>query len=323
MSNELVSIIITAFNEERYIERAITSALNQSYDNIEVIVIDDGSNDKTLVLAEQFMPKVTIFHNESPTGLMEARNLGVRNAKGEYIMFLDGDDEYHTKKVEVQLNAMLKLPEKSMLFTGRTVYSEMGIPMIHMLADLSGCIKSFGYNDVLQKKVTSLGATFMVKREEYLELGCMDPEVGKERDFIARYSFSGGQLFRLYMPLYIQHRKPGSMSTQTEKTYQREIKMLTAWKFSETRDKNRSINTDEYMAYEESVEKNYRKQFAANMDDSRVDEAFKVSFVKRLFMYLVQAVKVGIKNIAGIITYIFFKIREKSTICATIDIESK
>ena len=48
MKNELVSIIITAFNEEKYIERAITSALNQSYDRIEVIVIDDGSNDKTL-----------------------------------------------------------------------------------------------------------------------------------------------------------------------------------------------------------------------------------------------------------------------------------
>ena len=48
MKNELVSIIITAFNEEKYIERAISSALNQSYDRIEVIVIDDGSNDKTL-----------------------------------------------------------------------------------------------------------------------------------------------------------------------------------------------------------------------------------------------------------------------------------
>lgn len=312
---KLVSIIITAYNEEKYIERAIVSALNQSYGNIEVIVIDDGSNDKTLEISKKYISQLEIFHNDHPQGLMEARNLGVRNAKGEYITFLDGDDTYHQHKVDIQINTIHTLPEKSLLFTGRVVYSEKGIPMIHMLGDLSGRISSFNYNDVLKMAVTSLGATFMMTKQDYIELGCMDSEVGKERDFIARYSFSGGKLFRLALPLYIQHRKPGSMSTQTYKTYQREMKMLAAWKPSETQDPNRKISMDEYIAYDKSVKKIYKKKFAAeNINLPELSEEYRSHYLKRVVMYSIRICKNGIKNSIGIFVYILFKIREKNII---------
>ncbi len=315
MKKKLVSIIITAYNEEKYIERAIISALNQSYENIEVIVIDDGSNDKTLEISKKYLSQLEIFHNDHPQGLMEARNLGVRNAKGEYITFLDGDDTYHQNKIDIQINTIHTLPEKSMLFTGRIVYSEKGIPMIHKLGDLSGRISTFDYNDVLKKVVTSLGATFMMARKDYIELGCMDSEVGKERDFIARYSFSGGRLFRLALPLYIQHRKPGSMSTQTYKTYQREMKMLAAWIPSETQDPNRKISMSEYIAYEKSIKEGYKKTFAKKINSPELlDEEYHSHYLNRVIMYFIQIFKVGIKNVIGLFGYALFKIREKHII---------
>jgi len=311
MSKKLVSIIITAYNEENYIERAIISALNQSYENVELIVIDDGSNDKTLEISEKYLSQLEIFHNDSPQGLMEARNIGVRNAKGEYIAFLDGDDSYHKNKIEIQLNTIQTLPEKSMLFTGRVVRSENGVPMIPMAGDLSGRILSFDYNDALKRIVSSLGPTFMMTKKDYIELGYMDSVVGKERDFFARYSFSGGKLFRLALPLYIHHDKPGSMSTQTYKTYQREVKMLAAWKPSETQDPNRKISMSEYISYEESVKKIYKKKFVKNTDPSELPEEYRLHYLNRAIRYFIQVSKNGIRDVIGLFRYALFKSREK------------
>ncbi len=315
MEKKLVSVIITAYNEEKYIERAIISALNQSYENVEVIVIDDGSNDKTLEISNKYLSQLKVFHNDSPQGLMEARNIGVRNARGEYIAFLDGDDTYHHNKIEIQINTMHTLPEKSMLFTGRILYSVIGVPMIPLMRDISGRISSFDYNDVLKRVINSLGPTFMMTKQDYIDVGYMDPVVGKERDFFARYSFSGGKLFRLDLPLYRHHNKPGSMSTQTYKTYQREIKMLEAWKPSETQDPNRKISMDEYIAYEKSVKKIYKKKFAAeNINRPELLEEYRSHYLKRIIMYSIQMCKDGIINVIGIFGYIVFKIREKNII---------
>jgi glycosyltransferase involved in cell wall biosynthesis len=311
---KLVSIIITAYNEEKYIERAIISSLNQSYENIEVIVIDDGSNDKTLEISNKYLSKLKIFHNDSPQGLMEARNIGVRNAKGEYIAFLDGDDSYHQNKIEIQINTIQTLPEKSMLFTGRIVYLEKGIPLIPMSGDLSGRLSSFDYNDALKRVVTSLGPTFMMTKQDYIDIGYMDSVVGKERDFFARYSFSGGKLFRLALPLYIHHNKPGSMSTQTYKTYQREIKMLEAWAPSETQDPNRKISMSEYIDYEKSVKEIYEKKFSENINSSELPEEYRSHYLNRIVMYLIQVSKAKIRDIIGLFRYILFKIREKQII---------
>jgi glycosyltransferase involved in cell wall biosynthesis len=314
MEKKLVSLIITAYNEEKYIERAIISALNQSYDNVEVIVIDDGSNDKTLEISNKYLSQLKVFHNDSPQGLMEARNIGVRNARGEYIAFLDGDDTYHHNKIEIQINTMYTLPEKSMLFTGRILYSVIGVPMIPLMGDISGRISSFDYNDVLKRVINSLGPTFMMTKQDYIDVGYMDSVVGKERDFFARYSFSGGKLFRLALPLYIHHNKPGSMSTQTYKTYQREMKMLEAWTPSETQDPNRKISMDEYIAYEKSVKEIYKKKFVGNINSSELPEEYSSHYINGKIMHFIKISKAGIRDVIGFFRYALFKIREKHII---------
>lgn len=94
VSRKTVSIIIPVYNCEKYIKKCLESALEQSYANIEIIVIDDGSQDKSLDIINhiaQGKSNVKIIHQENQ-GLSAARNTGLENATGDYIAFLDGDD---------------------------------------------------------------------------------------------------------------------------------------------------------------------------------------------------------------------------------------
>ena len=92
--NKKVSIIIPAYNVEKYIENSLDSACNQTYDNLQIIVVDDGSQDRTLDIVNSFAERdkrIVVLHKENG-GVSSARNLALKHAEGEYISFLDADD---------------------------------------------------------------------------------------------------------------------------------------------------------------------------------------------------------------------------------------
>lgn len=100
----LVSIIIPAYNAEKYIKTTINSALKQTYQNIEIIVIDDGSTDKTKNIIQSIQdPRIIYIHQENQ-GQSAARNAGIKIAKGEYVALLDSDDLFLPQKIEKQVN---------------------------------------------------------------------------------------------------------------------------------------------------------------------------------------------------------------------------
>jgi len=102
--HNLVSIVIPAWNAERYIREAVDSALAQTYSAIEVIVVDDGSTDGTRALLESYAAaKRIVYIYQENKGLAGARNAGIRAAKGEYIALLDSDDVFSPGKVEKQV----------------------------------------------------------------------------------------------------------------------------------------------------------------------------------------------------------------------------
>ena len=102
-SNPLVSIIIPAYNAEKYIQRALESALAQTYKDIEIIVIDDGSTDKTAEIIKTYQDPRIIYIFQKNQGQGPARNNGIKKSQGEYITFLDADDYYFPEKVEKQV----------------------------------------------------------------------------------------------------------------------------------------------------------------------------------------------------------------------------
>lgn len=103
----LVSVIIPTYNRGDVLERAIDSAVNQKYENIEVIVIDDGSVDNTESVVSNF-PDVTYIKHEKNLGGSHARNTGIKNSSGDILAFLDSDDEWMPNKISTQVRHLLE-----------------------------------------------------------------------------------------------------------------------------------------------------------------------------------------------------------------------
>lgn len=107
MQNPLVSCILTTFNRKELLIRSLSSILNQTYKNLEIIIVDDFSTDGTKDLIEHKFLKLdqrtTYIRHEYNKGLASARNSGLEKCKGDFIAFLDDDDEWINKKIELQL----------------------------------------------------------------------------------------------------------------------------------------------------------------------------------------------------------------------------
>src|SRR5574344_122915 len=108
--NDLVSIIVPVYKVEPYLKRCLDIILNQTYKNIEIILVDDGSPDKCPQICDEYAKKdnrIIVIHQENG-GLSAARNTGLDIAKGEYISFVDSDDWVHLQYIEVLLTSALK-----------------------------------------------------------------------------------------------------------------------------------------------------------------------------------------------------------------------
>ena len=108
-SNPLVSCIVPVYNGERYLRSALESIFAQDYRPLEVIVVDDGSSDKSAVIAQDF--KQVRYMHQTNQGVATARNAGLAAARGEFIAFLDQDDLWMSDKLSIQIEHLLKNPE--------------------------------------------------------------------------------------------------------------------------------------------------------------------------------------------------------------------
>jgi glycosyltransferase involved in cell wall biosynthesis len=112
----LVSIIIPVYNSAAYLEDALRSALEQDYENKEIIVVDDGSTDSTPTILRRFEDRVTIL-SQSNAGPGVARNRGLKHAKGTYIAFLDADDWWMPEKLRWQVEYLEQHPEVGAVYS--------------------------------------------------------------------------------------------------------------------------------------------------------------------------------------------------------------
>lgn len=107
-NNKLISVIVPVYNIESYIEKCIESLLNQTYSNLEIMLVDDGSTDKSGDICERYVKKddrIIVLHKQNG-GLSDARNYAMDQAKGELIAFVDGDDWVHPQMYELMYATM-------------------------------------------------------------------------------------------------------------------------------------------------------------------------------------------------------------------------
>lgn len=110
MDKPLVSIIIPLYNASPFISKCLESAINQTWPQKEIIVVDDGSTDNSFEIAKTYQSKSVQIHQQQNKGASAARNLGLVHAKGDYIQFLDADDFLSDNKIELQVEVLEKNP---------------------------------------------------------------------------------------------------------------------------------------------------------------------------------------------------------------------
>jgi glycosyltransferase involved in cell wall biosynthesis len=140
MDSPTVSIIIPTYNRASFLRKAIQSVLQQTYRNFEIIVVDDGSTDDTLESIGEMHNRVTYLY-QAHKGRSAARNYGIQVSKGEYIAFLDSDDQYLPQKLELQIKFLENNPSLGMVYSWSLAIDEEGkeLPFLFK-GNLSGWI---------------------------------------------------------------------------------------------------------------------------------------------------------------------------------------
>ena len=182
------SVVIPLYNKEHYIEKTIQSVLDQTCQDFEVLVVDDGSKDNSLALARRFeSDRVRIIPQENQ-GVSVARNTGILNAKGAFICFLDADDEWRPDYLATIDALTESYPESAIFVTAYAV--NMGNGKVNISTRLeteTGCLPSYwltlakGYDFVWTSATT-------MRRDTLIEAGLFKPgeKIGQDLDMWAR-----------------------------------------------------------------------------------------------------------------------------------------
>ncbi|NRA38417.1 MAG: glycosyltransferase family 2 protein, partial [Planctomycetes bacterium] len=125
MESPLVSVVVAVYNGENFLDQALESVFNQGYSNYEVLIVDDGSTDKTAKVAEPYLKQSNIdYIYQDNSGHAGALNTGVSNTSGDFIAFIDHDDIWDLKKLELQMAVFRNDHELDVVFTHWKNFSE-------------------------------------------------------------------------------------------------------------------------------------------------------------------------------------------------------
>lgn len=188
----LVSIVIPVYNGSEYMREAIDSAINQTYENKEILVINDGSNDdgKTEEIALSYGDKIRYFSKKNG-GVSSALNLGISNMKGEYFSWLSHDDVYTLDKVEKQIEALEKLEDKNtIIFCQCMQIDKNSVPFNAQKAVHSQENLLLSWNTVLMEllvKGTFNGCCFLISKNVFDVCGCFDETLRFNQDSLMWY----------------------------------------------------------------------------------------------------------------------------------------
>jgi len=176
-----VSVIIPTFNRAAVLSRAICSVQAQSYQDFELIVVDDGSTDKTPQLLASFDDPHLRVVRQSNAGLSAARNRGVAESTGEYLAFLDDDDEFLPYTLEHQVACLEQHPEADLVAGGHECVDEHGTVLAVVEPWLAGEDLSM---ELWLRKCPFLLQSILLRRSWWDRAGGLDPELSQAMDHI-------------------------------------------------------------------------------------------------------------------------------------------
>jgi len=194
--NPSVSIILPTYNRGYIIENAIQSVLNQTYKNWELIIIDDGSVDNTYDIISKYLdnPKI-IYYKQANKKQASAKNLGLFLSKGDYIAFLDSDDEYLPNHIAKRVEYFQKYPFFDIIYGEAIIIGDPFVP------------DKYNPNKLIHLSECYIGGTFFGKKEAFLKLkGFNDLPYGEDSDLMERAIRANLNIEKVDFKTYIYNR---------------------------------------------------------------------------------------------------------------------
>lgn len=219
----LVSIIIPVYNGSNYMCEAIDSALNQTYKNVEVLVINDGSDDNgdTRAIAMTFGNRIRYFEKENG-GVSSALNLGIRKMRGEYFSWLSHDDLYEPEKIERQIAAINMFENSNLVCLCRSKHiNEAGEPLAGAVKLPFSNMSITSWQDALKQLLcvgTFNGCAFLLPKELFRKCGFFNEELRFCQDTLMWINVFMAQYDLIYIDYVgVQGRIHKKQVTRTQK----------------------------------------------------------------------------------------------------------
>lgn len=206
-----VSVVIPAYNREKTIRRCVDSVLAQTYPVHEIIVIDDGSQDHTVSILEEEYKDSVIVIKQSHKGAQAARNAGIIAANSEYIAFLDSDDEWLDKKIELQIKALEEKPDA--VVCGNGYVEQNGVRKIFKMQGHNGNVYRSALDDSF-----ALFQAIISKKENFVKIGLLDESVPSFQEWDTSIMLSRiCEFIFVEHPLFIYHMHDGETISKNKK----------------------------------------------------------------------------------------------------------
>lgn len=219
----LISIIMPAYNAEKYIAESIKSVINQSYLNWELIIIDDGSKDSTVKIIKdmvQIDDRIIFLKNGKNIGVSATRNRGISKARGEWIAFLDSDDMWKKNKLTTQMEVARK-KNADFLFTGSSYINEPG----EKYPGIFEVPKTVDYKKLRTHNVISCSSV-LVKKKFFKDIKMERDDIHEDYAVWLRILMTGVNAHGINEPLLIYRISPMSKSGNKVKTIKMTYKVF-------------------------------------------------------------------------------------------------
>ncbi|GEN51442.1 glycosyltransferase family 2 protein [Alkalibacterium pelagium] len=235
MSQPLVSVIVPTYNVERYVEDCIDSLLSQTYSNIEIIVIDDGSKDATVYLLNQYKDKIKLIAHDNNQGQGARRNEGLTLVSGKYIYFVDSDDWIEPETIEEAVDQLEKTDADLVRFNGKVFYEGDAALVKEGRYDFSSQLDHqhvYNQEEALQKNRQTYSASpclYLVKKSLIDDYSLMFLEgVLHEDEYFTTKLFTLTQTMT-YLDRTFYHRRYRVASTMTENTNLHKVRSFDSY----------------------------------------------------------------------------------------------
>ncbi len=277
---DLVSVIIPCFNGGKTILKTISSIKNQSWENFEIIVVNDGSNERNTIKILKKIKGIKLFHQKN-LGLPSARNYGISKAKGKFILPLDDDDWIEKNTIELMVQAIEKMDNSHFVYSDITLEGE-----------LKGVV-SKNYNFFDQLFLNHLPYCILYKKKLWTEVGRYDEKMKdgfEDWEFNIRLGFNGIYGVRISRPLFHYNvSRMGMLRSKSSKMYSQ------IW--LQIQKKHKSIYTISILL---NIWKKWRKE--------------KSNYPAFLYFILFLSHKILPKNIFNLLFRLLFNLKNSRTI---------